>query len=586
MWRSRRRNAILGVLSLMIVLLIGASVSISRLDDQIIRSAGPEEGYYWTVAQYQLAYLQMREAMKIVALDGNIDDDEVARRIAVWMSKASILTGDSELTDSFKAIPGFASRTQEILAFHRHAERSLDTPADMRPRARELLDEFAGIEPTILSLVNEVRLEEIRARSSILDSLLFRRQLLYAALWAGFAAMLWVVIVSISWSRHLREAKAREQALDAERRAVQAKTQFLGMVSHELRSPLQSIVSALDVLESRHALPDQAEVTRRIRRSANELAVQLRDLLTLARGQAGRIELRPEVFEATELVREVAADSNADARARGLALTVTTPSDPLFVVADGARIGQLLHNLIGNAVKYTEHGGVVVRLREFEEAAATLHFSIVDTGPGLPASATATLAEGLELQPQGPRKGRGIGLAVVRALLQQLDGKVLLSKTAGGGTTIELVVPAVPAEERPPAKGSGEGRLLVVDDRRDLLEGFAQVSAELGLHCDTASSAATALNLLAAHVYDTVLIDLDMPGKSGADLAAEVRAGSLNSDIRLVAMSAGLVAPEDAVRAFDAVFEKPLDGPRLLAALAAPRRDAARRDPASASGAG
>jgi signal transduction histidine kinase/CheY-like chemotaxis protein len=583
MRRSRGRNAILGAFSAIVLLLIGAGISISRVDDQIVRSAGPEEGYYWTAAQYQLAYLQMREAAEILAFGGSMDDDEVARRTAVWMSKALILTGDSELTDSFKTIPGFAARTQEILAFHRQVERSLDTPAEVRLHARELIDEFPGIESTILSLVNEVRLEEIRARRSILDILLFRRQLLHAALWIGFAAMLWVVTVSISWSRHLREAKAREQALDAERRAVQAKTQFLGMVSHELRSPLQNIVSALDVLESRHALPDQVELTRRIRRSANELAVQLRDMLTLARGQTGRIELRPEVFDAAELVREVAADSHADAQAKGLALTVTTPSIPLFVVADGSRIGQLLHNLIDNAVKHSAHGCVTVGLQDFDEAASALHFRIADTGPGLPESAVDTLVEGLESPSRAPGQGRGIGLAVVRTLLRQLGGTVLLFQTVGGGTTIELIIPVVPAEERPPVKGSGAGRFLVVDDRRDLLLGFAQLSAELGLHCDTASSAATALNLLAAHAYDTVLIDLDMPDKAGTELAAEVRTGSLNSDIRIVAMSAGPSPDEDALRAFDAVFEKPLDRPHLLAALAVPKREATPRMPAPGS---
>jgi len=289
---------------------MAVSVCISRLDEQIMEKAGPDEGYYWTVAQYELAYLRMREAIEVLALGGDMDDDELSKRSAVLMSKALILTGASELTAFFESITGFSSGRQEVDAFHRRVNHMLDSPEVLRLHAPHLVKEFADMEETILTLANAVRVEELEARSAALESLLTQRRLLWIAVWIGFGVMLlWVLSMSLSWSRYLREARGRERALESERQAVQAKTQFLGMVSHELRSPLQSIVSALDVLESGQALPDQAEVTRRIRRSADELAVQLRDLLTLARGQAGRIELRPEVFEATELVREMAEDA-------------------------------------------------------------------------------------------------------------------------------------------------------------------------------------------------------------------------------------------------------------------------------------
>ena len=574
--RLRGRNIITAVLAVIAIFFVAVSAWISRLDEQIVQKAGPDEGYYWTVAQYELAYLRMREAAEVLALGGNMDDDELSKRSAVLMSKALILTGESELTAFFESIPGFATGRGAIDAFHRRVNPMLDSPEIQRAHAAELAKDFARIEEVILTLANAVRIEELEARSSALESLLTRRRLLWIAVWVGFALMLlWVLSVSLSWSRYLREAKARERALESERQAVRAKTQFLAMVSHELRSPLQSIVSALDVLESRQAWPQQAEVTRRIRRSADELAVQLRDLLTLARGQTGHIELRPEVFEAVELVREMTDDAAAAAEAKGLSLAVDTPSEPIFVVADGARISQLLHNLIGNAVKYTDRGGVTVSLQAFDASAALLRLRIADTGPGLPAAAVGTMTQGLEPLPHQPGRGRGIGLAVVRALLLQLGGSVKVSLTPGGGTTVDLAIPAVAAEESAPAPGSGKGRALWVSDRRELLDEAACFRGGLGLHCDTAESAAVAMNLLAAHAYGTVLIDLDMPGKTGAEMAAHVRTSGLNSSARLIAMVSDR-RPAEVLGAFDAVLEKPIRRDQAAALMRSQKNPPAR----------
>ncbi|VTU39406.1 hybrid sensor histidine kinase/response regulator [Variovorax sp. PBL-E5] len=565
------RNVVIAALVVVVISFIAVACWISHLDKVIVRTKGPYEGYYWTVAQYEMAYLRMREATEILALHGDIDDDELSKRVDVLMSKALILTGDSELTTFFESIPGFEAGKEKIVAFHRRVNPMLDSIDGLRARADDLLQEFSDIEGTILALANEVRMEEMEASSTALESLLKQRQLLWIAIWIDFGLMLVCVLcVSFSWSR-FRKVTARERALEAEHIAVQAKTQFLSMVSHELRSPLQSIISALDVLEeSQQALPEQASVTRRIRRSADELAVHLRDLLTLARGQTGRIELRPEVFEASALVREMVQDATEAAEAKGLELTVETPSDPIFAVADGARIGQLLQNLIDNAVKYTNQGRVAVTLLPFDTSKAALRLRVADTGPGLPANAAGTVTQGLEPEPHQPGRGRGIGLAVVRALLQQLGGSIQISETKGGGTTVDLIIPAVVAEDRAPVEGSGERRLLIVGDGSERMEEMVHACAALALRCDTAGSTAVALNLLAAHCYGTVLIDLEMLSSSGAELVAKVRACSLNGHVRLVAMASGR-AWKSELGAFDTVLEKPVRREQI-AALTQPKK--------------
>ncbi|MGQ3054739.1 MAG: hybrid sensor histidine kinase/response regulator [Roseateles sp.] len=428
-----------------------------------------------------------------------------------------------------------------------------------------------GYEPAIFTLIGI----SVHMAVSTLYILQFLKVLpgSFSFLWLELSAVWEAMLFSFALAHRLKVAEnaSKRAVLDREV-AVRHKEFFLGMVSHELRSPLQSIVSALDVLESKRASPEQAEVMKRIRRSANELAVQLRDMLTLARGQTGRMELRPEVFEACELVQESVESMAREAEAKGLAFSVVTPAEPLFLVADGVRIGQLVHNLVSNAVKYTDHGSVSVTLKTCPNGTDEFRIVVADTGPGLPESAAATVTRGLQAEPVLFGERRGIGLAVVRALMMQLDGTVEVSPTPGGGTTFELVVPAARAEDRPPVAGTGEGRILVVDDRPELLSGFAQVCAELGLICDTASSAAMALNLLAAHAYGAVLIDLDMPHKTGAQMATEVRASGVNRGARLVAMTAGHGASDAELRVFDSVLEKPVRRDQLAALMQVPAK--------------
>ncbi|MFW8584626.1 sensor histidine kinase [Rhizobium beringeri] len=177
---------------------------------------------------------------------------------------------------------------------------------------------------------------------------------------------------------------AKTRALAAAEAAVEDKIDFLAMISHELRTPLQVIISALDVLERPQDVKTRNELTGRIRRAANSLAVQLRDMLTLARAQTGYIELQPGALEAIELVREVVENYRAAAEAKHLELRQICPDETIFVVADSERIAQLLHNLVSNAVKYTPTGYVQVDLAPFDAKAAELVLRVRDTGPGLP----------------------------------------------------------------------------------------------------------------------------------------------------------------------------------------------------------
>ena len=373
---------------------------------------------------------------------------------------------------------------------------------------------------------------------------------------------------------NVRAVEAERARLDAMNEVVLARNAFLAKVSHELRSPLQGILSALDVFELRHrrANDEDDELIGRMRRSSLLLNTQLRDLLTLAKGEAGRLEMHPEPFEALALVEAMADGARDLARAKGLELVVDLPADPLFVVADGARIDQVLTNLVNNSIRYTDSGRVRIALHSHDAASGWLRFVVADTGPGIPEAVLPTLFAPDKIMTGSARRGdgSGIGLAIVRTLIDHLGGKISVTSLHGRGTTFTLDIPAEPIDAIGAADtepGDPAGRLLVVDDRDDVLDALVSLVDELGYECDRASSAAIGANLLATRAYDAVLLDIDMPIKSGDQLAGETRRGKgPNRDSRFIGMSAA-EADAGVQRQFHSCIAKPIDRAALRQAL-------------------
>ena len=381
------------------------------------------------------------------------------------------------------------------------------------------------------------------------------------------------LIRKIHGVRTLDEERAR---LAARNREVLARSSFLAKVSHELRSPLQGIVSALDVLALRHgpAASAEDEMIQRIRRSSLLLNTHLRDLLTLAKGEAGHLELRPEPFDACTLVDSVAASALDLARDKNLELIVDLPPQPVFVIADGARIDQILTNLVINSIRYTAAGQVRLALRAYSIETRVLEFVVADTGPGIPESMLPTLLAPDRTISGSERRGEGsgIGLAIVRTLVDHLGGTVEVASRVGRGTTFTVAIPAEPVEnhDAEEAEESHTGRVLVVDDNADVAEALASVLEELGFDCDEAPSVAVAANALASRRYDAAIVDIEMPIKGGQELVEETRrAAGPNATTRFIGMSAGELAVE--VRAkFDACLRKPIDHASLRHALLGP----------------
>lgn len=549
----------------------------------------PQEGFYWSAVQYQIAFGKLREQLLIAAAAGPgldpVNQAELESRAEVLWSKGKILTEPSNTRALLMAVPGFEQASAEISRFDAKLSQDLHKPVFSAADAKEALKEIDAMDPVVVRLANAARQRELDGRTAMLESLNEREHdsLLFAL--AGWAIVMgWLGWMFLAYRDKQNLAHERLRALDAERvakeqlqQAVRTKSQFLSMVSHELRSPLQAILSSVDVLELHLPPAERLSAIKRIRRSAMVLGVQLRDLLTIAHGEAGKLEIRPESFEAGALVEDVADIASQPAREKGISFRTSVPDEPVFARADVQRISQVLANLVSNAVKYTAAGEVFLALEPPVQGSDRLVFMVSDTGPGLPDRAAIRLkgpaGSDEDLQPR--EDGSGIGLTIVRTVVQHLGGTIDVTVTKGSGTRFIVSIPA--ALEDPDAihtDATANGLVLVVDDRGDISASLVALVRGLGHPCHVADSAAAAAQLLADHAYETVLIDLDMPVTGGVELARQTRRNpGPNQRAYLVGMSASRRVVEEGL--FDETIDKPIERLRLEWVLA--HRSRARR---------
>ena len=575
---------------LVLVLLTVAVATMALVSQQLTvtraTSSGPDEGFYWTVAQYQIAHHRLKQELRAIAAGEPANTEELGRRAAVFASKASILTEPSEVKGLLNGVPGFAEATHRVAELQHRIGATLEKEVFTQADAISVLGEFKAMGDDELAsrLANDVRLAEISAKDEMMRSLTRR----IGWIWGGFALCwialaLWLLYAVRSRRRYRAAARDRQRAVEAMERAIVAKRKFLSMVSHEVRSPLQNIVASAELLAMKDSRPESVAAIRRIRHAVSVLQGQLRDLLTIARDDAGQWAMQVETFEFGELVGDVCSELEEAAHAKGLAFGVEVPEAPVTVNADPIRISQVLRNLVENAVRYTNAGRIEVRLEPFDGGASPengtpapftsatagwVRFSVQDTGPGLPPQALQRL-QGAMVPFESSSDGSGIGLFVIRDVLQQLGGQIDVTSHDvqsgdGQGTTFTVSIPATLSRETTAPPGiSGNTdplNILIVDDRPDVLKSLCDVTRRLGHSCNAASSAAEAHSPLASTRFDTVLIDLEMPDEDGLALATEIRrGGGLNSTSMLILISAAENRATGLAWPFDGFLQKPID---------------------------
>jgi signal transduction histidine kinase/ActR/RegA family two-component response regulator len=381
--------------------------------------------------------------------------------------------------------------------------------------------------------------------------------------------------------RELARAKAAAEASN------EAKSQFLAAMSHEIRTPLNGVLGMNSLLMQTQLSEQQLGYVRTIRSSGNALLALINDILDLSRVEAGRLELVLAEFDPRRLVDEVAASVATRAHEKGLAFKVRYQSGlPAVLVGDEGRMRQVLFNLIGNAVKFTEQGSVTVQVdyRDLGHDRVLLEVAVADTGIGIDQAALPSLFERFRQADSGISRrygGSGLGLAICRGLLDLMGGTIAVETEVGAGSTFRISVELqrgqssqiIGAESRFEPDRSMEGglRILVAEDNEINQLVICAMLAQLGHSSDLARDGHEVLAKVQASPYDLVLMDIQMPNLDGLAAARAIRAlDGPTSQIPIIALTANTMV-EDRQTYLEAGMDdhvaKPIDIKRLARAI-------------------
>lgn len=398
----------------------------------------------------------------------------------------------------------------------------------------------------------------------------------------------------VSIERDIGEAKEREAALAEARRkaedAVRARRNFLATMSHEIRTPMNGVIGTTDLLLETDLDTQQHSLVRTINASGEALLAIIDDILDFSKLEAGRLEVDAEAFSPSECFRSAVELVQPIADAKGLQLNLVMASSmPETLVGDGRRISQVLLNLLGNALKFTETGHVDVDVSvRLEAEKCHLLISVRDTGIGIPANRLDSIFESFvqaDSSVAGRFGGTGLGLAISRLLVNAMGGEISVASTLAEGSTfyVSLALPiaedevlqetADPEEKVERSDVFSQLKVLVAEDNRTNTLLIDRMLDSVGVKPVFAINGREASEFFESCVPDIVLMDVHMPILNGLDATRRIRAFEQRNNLHrvpIVALTANAF-PEDRDSCLDAgmdgIVTKPFRKRDLLSAL-------------------
>ncbi len=441
----------------------------------------------------------------------------------------------------------------------------------------EILQGSARIQNYILALIRnaeEEELAEIHTESRLADDMMqtaLSRMYLVLGIFAILATMLVLRILSdLSKAKYYRRQLVTEK--DRAENLGRIKERFLANMSHEIRTPLQNILG----YSERMALDEKNSDARIIHQSSEHLLQIVNEVLDFSRISTGKLILNPKNFNLAELIEEVVASMKIQSSKKNIHLLCEVFLSVEHVYADPFRIRQILYNLLGNAIKFTNEGFVkLAGQNRLANGKIIFEFSIEDTGIGMNQSEIGRLFEEFEQAHTSNHvaNGTGLGLTIAKALIETYNGQINVTSEEGTGSvfSVMLELEIVHEETENEDKISLNPRMnsvLLVDDDMSILKLTKQILVDKGLLVIATSSPIDAIKIAKEQSFDIALVDFRMPEMTGAQLCTELK--KIHPNLPVIAVTANVLksdAGENADGTFDGYLPKPFKSQDLLELL-------------------
>ncbi|WP_246859552.1 ATP-binding protein [Spirosoma sp. KCTC 42546] len=369
----------------------------------------------------------------------------------------------------------------------------------------------------------------------------------------------YVITSSIDISERVQSQKRLQEARKIAEKAAKVKEDFLANMSHEIRTPLNAMLGFSELLDTTVLDQDQKEFVRLIRTAGKNLLTIVNDILDISKLEAGMIKLESIPFSIQMLTASLRSMCQASVSDKGLQLIVKVDPDlPTIFLGDPTRLTQIILNLLNNAIKFTKHGHITLRVEQGEKATSEsvrVRFIVQDTGIGIAPDMLPTIFERFQQADDFTTRyygGTGLGLNIVKALTELQGGSVTVTSTPGKGSQFIVEIPYLIAKEQisvhqAPVSTTtpieGNVRVLVVEDNLMNQKLVLQVLKRLGYQAQVAADGQKALDLLNGNSFDVILMDLQMPVMDGYETTRQIRS-KLKSTIPIIAMTAHALPSE------------------------------------------